>query len=369
MKSFFDRLSRGFASVRDAASGGGSSASSSSGGARSSRAPAQVYDPCHPVIVASAQAVSEMINAIVSDAPGLQENVDGYHRLLLVLESTVMEEDPATGLPIIVGAAGGYVGGSSCFEVLLRYCAHPAFVEKCSETEVATALMHALRVLRMYEIKQAKHPAGLLIDDPTYADVLAAHPGRGITYAASARLCRVLGALMADTRSVELFRPSLLKLLLFPLGALPETARHLHEHSVAVVASLCAAGLTSQLVHFMHDIQVVAHMAQSLAELVTDEEGASSSGGGGGLGVGIGSAMGVPGAVAAGAGVDMWLYISRGVITLNVEKGQVGSSTMPQKVNPIQFENAEGNIALSHGAISVLTDRLSKSRMQRDLTD
>jgi hypothetical protein len=302
MKSFFDRVARSFQSVRDATSGTSSSSSSGSGGVRSSRGPAHVYDPCHPVIVAAAQAVSEIINAIVSDAAGLQENVDGYHRLLLVLESTVMEENPTTGLPVVVGAEGGYVGGSSCFEVLLRYCAHPAFVEKCSETEVAAALLNALRVLRMYEIKQAQHPSGLLIDDPTYAEAYAAHPGRGITHTASARVCKVLGALMGDTRSVELFRPSLLKLLLFPLGALPETARHLHEHSAAVVASLCAAGLTSQLVHFMHDIQVVAHMVQHLADLVADDDGASSSGSGGGGGGGR-EPRALRGAVAEEAGV------------------------------------------------------------------
>ena len=66
---------------------------------------------------------------------------------------------------------------------------------------------------------------------------------------------------------------------------------------------------------------------------------------------------------------DMWLYISRGILGQKKVAGEVGSSTMPHKINPIQFENAEGNIGISNALFSYLAERLPISRMQRDLTD
>tara|TARA_B100001115_G_C15580219_1_gene277118 strand:+ start:42 stop:587 length:546 start_codon:yes stop_codon:yes gene_type:complete len=65
----------------------------------------------------------------------------------------------------------------------------------------------------------------------------------------------------------------------------------------------------------------------------------------------------------------MWLYISRGIISQKKLGGEVGSSTMPHKVNPIQFENAEGNIGISNALLSHMSQKLPISRMQRDLTD
>ena len=66
---------------------------------------------------------------------------------------------------------------------------------------------------------------------------------------------------------------------------------------------------------------------------------------------------------------DCWSYISRGYLVQRVMPDEVGSSTMPHKVNPISFENSEGNLVLSSSLLSTLSDRLCCSRMQRDLTD
>ncbi|MBK8217745.1 MAG: adenylosuccinate lyase [Myxococcales bacterium] len=66
---------------------------------------------------------------------------------------------------------------------------------------------------------------------------------------------------------------------------------------------------------------------------------------------------------------DMWLYVSRGLFVQKAKAGEVGSSTMPHKVNPIHFENAEGNLQLSNAQLAFLADKLQKSRMQRDLSD
>jgi adenylosuccinate lyase len=66
---------------------------------------------------------------------------------------------------------------------------------------------------------------------------------------------------------------------------------------------------------------------------------------------------------------DIWSYISRGVFKQKVVKGEVGSSTMPHKVNPIDFENGEGNMGLSNALFSHFAEKLPISRMQRDLSD
>jgi adenylosuccinate lyase len=66
---------------------------------------------------------------------------------------------------------------------------------------------------------------------------------------------------------------------------------------------------------------------------------------------------------------DVWTYISRGVFTQIPVPGATGSSTMPHKVNPIRFENAEANLELSTALLDTLAATLVTSRMQRDLTD
>ena len=67
--------------------------------------------------------------------------------------------------------------------------------------------------------------------------------------------------------------------------------------------------------------------------------------------------------------VDCWLYISKDLFAEKVKEGEVGSSTMPHKVNPINFENSEGNLMLSNSMLTFLSDKLCRSRMQRDLSD
>ena len=66
---------------------------------------------------------------------------------------------------------------------------------------------------------------------------------------------------------------------------------------------------------------------------------------------------------------DIWSYVSRGILKQKRVPGEIGSSTMPHKINPIQFENAEGNLGLAVSILSHLSNKLPISRMQRDLTD
>ena len=66
---------------------------------------------------------------------------------------------------------------------------------------------------------------------------------------------------------------------------------------------------------------------------------------------------------------DVWTYVSMGYFKQRTIKGEIGSSTMPHKVNPIDFENSEGNLGLANAVMGFMSRKLPVSRMQRDLTD
>jgi adenylosuccinate lyase len=66
---------------------------------------------------------------------------------------------------------------------------------------------------------------------------------------------------------------------------------------------------------------------------------------------------------------DIWGYVSLGYFKQRLKDGEIGSSTMPHKVNPIDFENAEGNLGLANAVLKHLSEKLPVSRWQRDLTD
>jgi adenylosuccinate lyase len=66
---------------------------------------------------------------------------------------------------------------------------------------------------------------------------------------------------------------------------------------------------------------------------------------------------------------DIWGYISLGYFKQRTKAGEIGSSTMPHKVNPIDFENSEGNLGMANAVLKHMAEKLPVSRMQRDLTD
>lgn len=73
--------------------------------------------------------------------------------------------------------------------------------------------------------------------------------------------------------------------------------------------------------------------------------------------------------ILLGFAQDMWRYISVGLVKQKAAAAEVGSSTMPQKINPIDFENAEGNLGLANALLSFFSEKLPVSRLQRDLSD
>lgn len=73
--------------------------------------------------------------------------------------------------------------------------------------------------------------------------------------------------------------------------------------------------------------------------------------------------------ILIGLSQDLWRYISDDWLKQKNKKGQVGSSTMPQKINPIEFENSEGNLKLANGLFTIFIQNFPISRLQRDLSD
>jgi adenylosuccinate lyase len=67
--------------------------------------------------------------------------------------------------------------------------------------------------------------------------------------------------------------------------------------------------------------------------------------------------------------VDIWTYISHDYFKQKIIQDEVGSSAMPHKVNPIDFENAEGNLGIANSFFIFFSNKLTKSRLQRDLSD
>merc|ERR1712124_106924 len=66
---------------------------------------------------------------------------------------------------------------------------------------------------------------------------------------------------------------------------------------------------------------------------------------------------------------DVWMYVSMDYFKQKIVEGEIGSSAMPHKVNPIDFENAEGNLGVANAILEHLSAKLPISRLQRDLTD
>jgi len=66
---------------------------------------------------------------------------------------------------------------------------------------------------------------------------------------------------------------------------------------------------------------------------------------------------------------DIWAYVSMDYFKQKIKEGEIGSSAMPHKVNPIDFENAEGNLGIANALFNHLAEKLPISRLQRDLTD
>lgn len=229
MKKIFDRVSH----WKDKARPGGNTSSKDTKSAQAEN------DNSQFMILSAARALHDAIQAILSDGASLSgEDMSGFVRLVELIESEPQQED--TNI---------FIQGFGALSMLLKHIDHPTFIEGCSSVGLAPSLLHALRLLRMMEVKHGQlHTSSL-------------------TEYASSRVCCLLSTLCAYTQTIEQLRPSLTKLLCLPLSPLPETGIHFQEDVTSIVRSMCKSALTSQLVWYLRDCQAIYHMVRSLRDL------------------------------------------------------------------------------------------------------
>ena len=215
----------------------------------------QATDNIPVLLYCAAQCLSNTIEEILSDTSNLVgDNLTGFQRLLDILNDESTSDD-------MVRLSSN--GGRACLQTMLDNIGHPKFIEICNQAALATALMHALRLIRMLEIKKCK----LMATSPAEVEHIT-------TLKTTERVSKIMKFLCTDLKTIEQIKQSIVKLLIFPLGVLPATALHIQDHSAAIVSTLCKTGFSSQQVWFLHDVQAITHMVRHLNEL-TVLEGAS----------------------------------------------------------------------------------------------
>ena len=234
------------------------------------------------LLSSAAQCLTDTVQEILSDTANLTgESISGFVRLIDVIVTDISLSDLTSVLSS---------NGMGCMNVLLENISHPRFIEICNQCGLAIALMHALRLIRMFEIKQNKIDQQMSLktassesslmqstkirffSEPTNLDstlqIDYGGANRSLSFDASFRVCKVFEALCTNSSTVEQIRQSLVKLFTFPLSVVPVSAIHIQHHSAAIVSTLCrTAGFTSQQVWFLHDVQAISHMVGHLKEL------------------------------------------------------------------------------------------------------
>lgn len=210
-----------------------------------------------PSLIANAAAtLADAIQEIIGDTAKLSgDNMSGYETLLCILNDTTELDEVAE----VVKASG-----MGCVHLLTTNLQHPKFIDLCSPVSLAAGLFQALRLLRMYEIKQAKsaYEQALLAGS-------AAMNTAPSTFDASHKICKILEKLCSHSSTIEQVRTSLVKILTFPFCVLPLCGKHIQTHAAGVVLSICKTGFTSQQVWYLHDVQCITHMIRHLYELTS----------------------------------------------------------------------------------------------------
>ena len=247
MKKLFGRF-------KDRASG--SDVHSSSATAR------RTIDVSPQIIIASARSLVEGIEQILFDSGTLSgDDMSGFHKLIDLIDSKPLSEE----IHIISGSRG--VG---CISILLKYALHMSFIDCCGQANLAPALLHALRLLRMMEVKAGKPPIQQQQDSEqssTAPSILV--DAKSVTVSATERVCKLLVVLCGSTQIMEQLRPSLSKLLCLPLSPLPLSGVHFQENVANIIYSICKSGLTSPIIWALRDSQTILQMTRALRELTS----------------------------------------------------------------------------------------------------
>ena len=222
------------------------------------------------VISTSAQLLADAIQEILLNNQKLTgDDLSGFLDLVSLLSIDVdsqFEEEfskslNSSNLDLLIRKLK-LMKGSKCLYILLKLSKYHFLVEYCRQVGLAASLINSMRLLRMLEIKNTKINAQEQKMDKSKTMSI------GITFKASKNVTDLLSILCSDPQTIEQLRPILLKLLCYPLSALPTMGVHLQPHCASVIKATCKYGLTTSIVWFLHDVQVISHMLNHLSELV-----------------------------------------------------------------------------------------------------
>ena len=226
-------------------------------------------DYAAPIIKAASQTLSDNIQAILLDVQKLSgDDLSGFLLLIELLSgetdaiTVAVEEELSSALEGSASAENVIDRlmcnrGRGCVRTLFQLKGHKSFIEHCAQVGIASSMMNAMRLLRMYEIKTSKQLGTAAVIEKQSA-----------TFAASKNTSEILRVLCTDSSIVEQLKPILVKTLTYPLSSLPLSGIHLQSHCASIVCAICRQGLTDSHVWFLHDVQAIAHILSHLADLV-----------------------------------------------------------------------------------------------------
>lgn len=235
----------------------------------------------------ASSTLNESIEVILGDSVALSSSLDGYTKLIAILENEDTEielndnnNDEHEG-EIVERSERDT--GTGCIQILLNLStSHPKFVEICNNNNLIVSLVHAMRLLKIYEIKIGTLYQSLMKTN-TPSSLTEAEKylkNMGSTYKASERACNIMAILCRESSTIDILsnNKSLEKLLTYTVTSVPEKALHLQEHMSNVIRSMCSKPLNAEQVWLLHESNCIPLMVRNLKEMVSvDSSGSKSS--------------------------------------------------------------------------------------------
>lgn len=225
---------------------------------------------------------------------------------------------------------------------------HPQFVSRCLEAALPPNLGHCLRLMRVIELEAASEAAAEAAEAGGSPDAPLPPPLEPLTVEATARIARVLGRLCQEGAVVEQLRHHLEGLLKLSTASYPPSGVHVQRAAVGVVEAMAGGALSSSLVWFIHDRQIVMQMADDLFELCGIAPGQAAPGDGEDGGPGA-SPMDRMDSLAdcllygpRAEAVGLWLAAAASVVALAVGSARFSTALLAD------FQEARGYEALRY---------------------
>lgn len=229
----------------------------------------------------ASSTLNESIEVILGDSAALSSSLDGYTKLIAILENEDTEielndqSEEAAGEGEIVERSEKDTG-TGCIQILLNLRnTHPRFVEICNSNNLIVSLVHAMRLLKIYEIKIGTLYQSLIKTNTSTSLTEASkyQQRMGSTLKASERACTLMAMLCKESSTIDILsnNKSLEKLLTYTVTSVPGSALHLQQHMSSVIRAMCSKPLNAEQVWLLHESNAIPLMVRNLKEMVSVE--------------------------------------------------------------------------------------------------